>query len=225
MSGVNQSAFMNLRSFTPPGPAYELYAWGYNGYFAYLGTNNTTSYSSPVQVGALTDWAKVDAGNFTLATKTDGTLWSWGLNSDGQLGLGISGFGAQRSSPVQVGALTNWAKVSASLVSFSLAVKTDGTLWSWGRNDEGQLGHGNTTNRSSPVQVGALTNWDKVSVGSSQMLAIKTDGTLWSWGAGGSGRLGLGDTTGRFSPVQVGSETNWLEIASGGATGFGITET
>ena len=86
-------------------------------------------------------------------------------------------------------------------------------LWSWGANASGQLGQGNNTLRSSPVQVGALTAWSKVSSGFQCTVAIKTDGTLWSWGSNSLGRLGLGDVTNRSSPVQVGALTTWISVS------------
>ena len=89
------------------------------------------------------------------------------------------------------------------------------TLWSWGNNSYGQLGLGDFTHRSSPVQVGTLTNWSKIAGGGNHSLAIKTDGTLWTWGYNRFGQLGLGDTTYRSSPVQVGALTNWSQIAGG----------
>ena len=88
-------------------------------------------------------------------------------------------------------------------------------LYSWGRNNNGQLGLGNTTLYSSPVQLGSLTDWSQVSSGIYHTLAIKTNGTLWSWGYNGVGSLGLGDTTNRSSPVQVGALTNWLSVSAG----------
>jgi len=188
-----------------------LWTWGNNSLGA-LGLGNTTSYSSPKQVGSGTNWAMAACGNSTtIAIKTDGTLWSWGYNPQGQLGLGITSYFT--SLPQQVGTLTNWSKVS-SVGNFCVAIKTDGTLWSWGYNVRGQLGLGDTTSRSSPVQVGALTNWLTVATGYSSCLAIKTDGTLWSWGFNFYGQLGLGDTTNRSSPVQVGALTTWLYIAA-----------
>jgi len=93
----------------------------------------------------------------------------------------------------------------------SLAIKTDGTLWVWGRNDAGQLGIGNTVDRSSPVQVGALSDWAQVCGIDRTSLAIKTDGTLWSWGLASNGLLGNGATVNRSSPVQIGSLTDWKE--------------
>ena len=95
-------------------------------------------------------------------------------------------------------------------------------MWAWGRNNYGQLGLNDTTNRSSPVQVGTDTNWSKVKCGYGFTLAIKTDGTLWSWGGGNFGRLGHGNTTNRSSPVQIGSGTNWSEIAAGIGASFAI---
>lgn len=156
-----------------------LWTWGGNDY-GQLGLNisYTSRRSSPVQVGALTNWSKVSRGggvggtNF-IAVKTDGTLWAWGRNLRGELGLNSSGAYAVRSSPVQVGALTNWSTV-ASGANVSLATKTDGTLWTWGKNDSGQLGTSNVIYRSSPVQVGALTTWLSVSAGNGSSLAISS---------------------------------------------------
>ena len=91
----------------------------------------------------------------------------------------------------------------------------DGTLWAWGRNNYGELGLGDAANRSSPVQVGALTDWSAIGVGYCHSLAIKTDGTLWAWGSNGYGQLGLGDATNRSSPVQVGALTDWSAIGAG----------
>jgi len=192
-----------------------MWSWGSNVTFGGLGLGNTTSYSSPKQIGALTTWATVSSGyQFSLAIKTDGTIWSWGYNANGGLGLGNT---TSYSSPKQIGALTNWLKVNC-LAAATIAIKTDGTIWSWGQNNNGQSGLGNSTVYSSPKQIGALTNWLKLSSGGYyQCAAIKTDGTLWSWGQNSFGQLGLGDTTNRSSPVQVGALTNWDSVTSGSA--------
>lgn len=192
-----------------------LWAWG-RGSYGKLGLGNTTSYSSPVQVGTLATWSTVGAssgGNFSAALKTDGTLWAWGGNYFGRLGLGDT---ASRSSPTQVGNLTNWSSVAVG--ESVLAVKTNGTLWSWGSKFGGLHGTGDYINRSSPVQVGALTTWSKVA-GSLMAAAIKTDGTLWAWGDNGVGELGLGDSyIHRSSPVQVGTLATWADVAAGNQT-------
>jgi len=188
-----------------------LWAWGYNTN-GQLGQGNTTNRSSPVQVGALTTWTYVFAGNnASFGILSDNTLWCWGSNQDLQLPLGGGTVGQSFSSPQQVGTLTNWLSVSTRYKSV-VAVKTNGTLWCWGRNNEGQLGRGNTSNYYSPVQVGALTTWKSCSSGRVYTVATKTDGTFWSWGDNTYGQLGLGTSgayTGRSSPVQVGALTNW----------------
>jgi len=189
----------------------KLYGWGNNPSFSLA--DGGANRSSPIQIGALTDWSQISNNVHAASIKNDGTLWVWGRNGDGQLGLGDI---TTRSVPVQVGSLNNWLQVKTINLG-TVAIKTDGTLWSWGRNNLGQLGLGNTTDYSSPKQVGSLTNWAKLAenIHDRSVAAIKTDGTLWTWGYNSFGQLGLGDTTNRSSPTQVGSLTNWSSVASG----------
>jgi alpha-tubulin suppressor-like RCC1 family protein len=196
-----------------------LWMWGRNA-SGQLGNNGTAERSSPVQtVSEGTNWKQVSCGYHTAAIKTDGTLWLWGNNINGQLGDNTA---TNKSSPVQtVSAGTNWKQISAGY-RHSAAIKTDGTLWLWGRNNNGQLGDNTTTDRSSPVQtVSGGTNWKQVSVNlfgnnGHMSAAIKTDGTLWLWGTNTLGQLGTNDITNRSSPVQtVAGGTNWKQVAVG----------
>ena len=186
---------------------------GGNGSTGCLGTGNSTSQSSPVQVGALTTWGQPTAngqyGSFCI--KTDGTLWSWGQGYQGALGHGNQ---SNYSSPKQVGSDTNWSKIAQSLLYTGIAVKTNGTLFSWGKNDVGQLGLGDTTNRSSPTQITGTT-WATPSAGRYHTLCVRTNGTLWAWGRGTLGCLGIGNTTNYSSPKQVGALTNWSKPSGG----------
>jgi hypothetical protein len=189
---------------------FALFSWGYNRW-GNLGQNNRTYRSSPIQIPGNT-WNSISAGdNHSLATKTDGTLWAWGLNS-GSLGQNNVTY---YSSPVQIPG-TTWSSVSGGN-SHSLATKTDGTLWSWGNNYSGQLGQNNRTYYSSPVQIPGTT-WNSISGGSSRSLATKTDGTLWSWGLNQFGQLGQNNTTFRSSPVQI-PGTTWNSISAAVANG------
>ena len=164
-----------------------------------LGDGTTTQRTTPVLVAQ--DVALVCAGyNHTLFVKTNGTLWSMGLNDYGQIGNGSSGFGSNPLSPVQVA--TGVAAVAAGQ-GHSLFVKTDGTLWSMGRNDEGQLGDGTTTQRNLPVQI--ASGVVAAAAGQVHSLFVKGDGTLWAMGYNAQGQLGDGTTTRRLSPAQVAS--------------------
>ena len=161
-SGLNFVGDVSAQAVFPPPPSYYLWSWGRNNY-GLLGVGDTIDRSSPVQVGALGNWSTVSGGVYhNLSIKTDGTLWAWGRNYLGFLGLGET---TARSSPVQVGALTNWSKIATGGGLHSLAITTDGYLWTWGYNGFGQLGLGNTTSISSPVQIGYLTTWSSISAG------------------------------------------------------------
>jgi alpha-tubulin suppressor-like RCC1 family protein len=205
-----------------------LWTCGYNVWGQLGNGTNTNSYSSPIQVGSLTNWKQV-AANFEMccAIKTDGTLWSWGYNDLGQLGNNTNGAGGSTnsySSPVQVGSLTNWQQVAIG-IGWAIAIKTDGTMWSWGSNSSGQLGIGGNNMYSSPVQVGSLTNWKQVACHQSGFAAVKTDGTLWTCGYNNYGQLGNGTSSTsstNYSPIQVGTLTNWKQVACGGWNTFAI---
>jgi alpha-tubulin suppressor-like RCC1 family protein len=189
-----------------------LWAWG-SATFGRMGNGTATGFlTAPTQIGALSDWSQVSAGTSnSLALKTNGTLWAWGLNSSGQLGDGTV---VSKSSPVQIGALSDWAQVAGGS-AFSLAIKTDGTIWAWGANSTGALGDGTTVSKSSPVQIGALSDWSQVAAGTSHSHAIKTNGTLWAWGDGTLGALGDNTTANKNSPVQIGVLSNWSQVSAG----------
>ena len=178
---------------------HSAWSWGSNNY-GELGQNNTTFYSSPVQLGSDTNWSRISPGERCSAgLKNDGTLWQWGMNQYGQLGMNNT---TKYSSPVQIPG--TWSKISCGRF-MSSGVKTDGTLWTWGRNHFGQLGHNDLTTYSSPRQLPGST-WANCSSGAYDMFATKTDGSCWSWGYNIKGILGLNDTgwpTLRSSPVQI----------------------
>jgi alpha-tubulin suppressor-like RCC1 family protein len=202
-----------------------IWAWGANT-AGRLGDNTTVSKSSPVSVvGEFSDWCQVSAGlDHSLAVRQNGSIWSWGCNGNGRLGDNTS---VDKSSPVSVvGGFTDWCQASAGR-AHSVAIRNNGTLWSWGYNAGGQLGIGTSgTSLTSPVSVvGGFTDWYHASAGNDHNLAVRTTGTLWAWGCNGSGRLGNNTTVASNSPVSVvGGFTDWCQASAGNAHSLGIRQ-
>jgi len=203
-----------------------LWAWGYasNGR---LGNNIlNVNRSSPVSVlGGFTDWIQASAGNIhSLGLRANGTLYSWGNNGNGILGDGTT---AARSSPALVaGGFTDWIQASAG-DDHSLGVRANGTLWSWGRNDAGKLGHdtGTAVIRSSPASVvGGFTDWVQASAGATHSLGVRANGTLYAWGNAANGRSGDNTSnTSKSSPaLVVGGFTDWIQTSAGAAHSLGL---
>jgi len=194
-----------------------LWTWG-RGDYAQLGNGIAVgNRSTPVTTFAGgTNWKQVSGGGtHTAAIKTDGTLWTWGTGNYGRLGNASTTI---VSTPVTTFAGgTNWKQLSCG-DDYTAAIKTDGTLWTWGRADFGNLGNASVTvTISTPVTTFAGgTNWKQVSGGNSHTAAIKTDGTLWVWGNGDSGRLGNNSVSGVSTPVTTfAGGTNWKQVACG----------
>lgn len=207
-----------------------LWVWGVNAN-GQFGDGTTINKSSPIQVGSDTTWLMASSGNDnTIALKRDGTLWAWGSNGSGRLGISVA-TGA-RSSPVQIGTENTW--VYAHLGSqVGAAIKSNGTLWTWGLNNFGLIGDNTVQNKSSPTQVGSGTDWKYVtSSGLSDaslpgqapvVFAIKKDGSLFWWGASLVGVGGTGGTVYRSSPVQLFPDKQWRKVIVGNHSAIGIT--
>jgi alpha-tubulin suppressor-like RCC1 family protein len=276
-----------------------LWAWGRN-LEGQLGDGTTTERRLPVFIWWTDNfhaktWSRIDAGGYhSMGIRGDGTLWVWGLNTDGQLGDGSV---IQRNRPVKthqpvinstktvlifgtaadfigitdgqevcsgsgtitltadnittgvfsgVGVTDNangtatfnpaTAGVGDHSISYqvnvgfvqvaagqnhSLGIRSDGSLWAWGFNGNGELGDGTTTNRQTPVIIGGGT-WSQIAAGMTHSLGIKSDGTLWAWGSNIVGELGDGTTINRTLPVQIGTASDWIQISAGGYYSLGL---
>jgi alpha-tubulin suppressor-like RCC1 family protein len=197
----------------------SLWTWGKDGsgwQVLGLGTNVRTQ-ACLRRIGTDTNWVNVAVGgSTTLALKSDGTLWAWGENLSGQLGDGTTA--RDRASPVRSVPGTDWIQV-ATAGPHSVALKKDGTLWSWGNNWAGQLGDGTTNNSRSPVQVGSSTNWTRIWANLIENVGQQTDGSLWFWGWDFS-RSQKGSSI--PVPTRVSAETNWVDVDMGDWMVFAI---
>jgi alpha-tubulin suppressor-like RCC1 family protein len=150
-------------------------------------------------------------GTSHIALQTDGTLWAWGSNSYGILGLGS---GNNTMFPLtQIESADDWSD-NYSVSAHVVALKTNGTLWTWGRNVNGECGNGNWgafEMVTSPQQIGTDT-WISVAAATYHSLAIKSDGTLWGWGSNDHNELGIANTAMQTIPVQVGTDQNWAKV-------------
>jgi alpha-tubulin suppressor-like RCC1 family protein len=197
-----------------------LWCWGENreGQLAqddpFPGTGRPRS--SPVAVATSRSWHAVSAGHgHTCAVAMDGTLWCWGRNIGGQLGIGTVDPGQIRV-PLQVGTGHNWTEVDCGQDT-SCALQADNSLWCWGWNGFGQVGRPPTSEQViSPVRVGTDGDWVEVRVNTFATCGRRRNGTLWCWGRNAEGQLGVGSITDLYAPTQVMSAiTDWVEIAAG----------
>ena len=206
----------------------SLYEWGRNEH-GQLGQGNRIEYSSPVLVGTKGIWSQNMGFNddeMRMCVRRGGQLYSWGNNSAGQLGLDNR---TSYSSPKQVGSDSTWSTEIGTLSrggSTSAAIKTDGSLWTWGMGQGGELGHNQNDQAaySSPKQVGEKTNWRYVQCTGTTLMATNTDGELWTCGWGEYGGLGQNAVVNRSSMVQI-PGTTWYRPIDSKKDSAGCTKT
>jgi len=201
-----------------------IWGWGVNSY-SQAGTSATGNVSVPTMIGTGTDWWDVAAKNdHSIGLKADGTVWAWGRNNEGQLANGEDA--SFNAAPERVGTWTTWDQVESG-EDFSLAVATDGSLWSWGFNNGYNLGQGEVIASGSsgnalqiPARVGTATNWSQAAGGRSFAIGKRDDGSLWGWGASYDGATGVcspgpGGVWGNSSPARIGTGNSWGSISAG----------
>ena len=171
-----------------------------------MGDGTTDNKSTPTQIQPDTTFTQVAAGGYhSLALDSNGHLWAWGYNSDGQIGIGEDTIKKQLK-PVQIKKDATFTQVTGGYVH-SLALDSDGHLWAWGYNGKGQLGDGTTDNKSTPTQIQPDTTFTQVAAGVRHSLALDSDGHLWAWGETGDGQI---------TPTQIQPDTTFTQVAAGG---------
>jgi alpha-tubulin suppressor-like RCC1 family protein len=188
-------------------PDGSLWAWGgaRDGLTNFL--HDVKLSKTPRRIGRDSDWVQVAAGaNHALAIKRDGSLWGWGRNDWEQLGKTFPI--GRYTVPNRIGDDTNWLRVGVGF-SHSLALKTDGSLWSWGLDGEGQLGNGSIHNSPLPARVGADSDWAAIAAGSFSSIALKKNGALWFWGS-------QVNFTNSLAPMEPLPGTTWSAISAQG---------
>jgi alpha-tubulin suppressor-like RCC1 family protein len=197
-------------------PTGRAYGWGSNAY-GELGNNTTTNSSSPVGVKNLANGVVqvVAAARHSFALLADGSVMAWGRNASGELGNGtavqslvpvaVTGLGAGSGVIALAGNAPMLTTVSISGDGHSMALKSDGSVWTWGHGNSGELGDGvalpippmTQHDALTPVQVvnlgpNATNPVTAIAAGGSHALALKKDGSVWAWGHDASGQLGDG---------------------------------
>jgi alpha-tubulin suppressor-like RCC1 family protein len=164
---------------------FGLWSWGDN-LNGRLGDGTVADRSSPVSVvGGFSNWCKLSLGSSTSAgLRSNGTIWTWGSNLRGELGDRTI---VSKSSPVSVvGGVTDWTDVSVGN-QFVIALRANGTLWSWGDSTSGQGGGSGCFCSPKLVDGYRFTDWCQISAGGSHSVALRTNGTLWSFGSNSIG--------------------------------------
>jgi alpha-tubulin suppressor-like RCC1 family protein len=191
----------------------SLWAYG-NNRSSELGDGTLNDQTTPVRVSPQSKFAVMATRyDHNVALTSDGVYYTWGgLNENGELGLGFTQ--TAQPAPLHIGADNDWTAVTLGGFT-AAALKSNGTLWTWGYGDFGQIGDGQLLFRAAPTRVGVDADWAIVSVGSGFVLAVKRDGTLWAWGQN-FGLLGIPGFNNATVPTRVGTDHDWLTVSANG---------
>jgi alpha-tubulin suppressor-like RCC1 family protein len=187
----------------------SVYAWGYN-IDGQVGDGTTVNTSTPVcvlqnpSVPGIPIITISAGSNHSAAVSQNGTLYTWGSNSSGQLGQGLDNIALPNKKEPTALTETSFLKVECG-GQHTLAIKTDGSLWAWGNNSQGQLGDGTFIDKLVPTLIDNTRIYTSISCGVSHSAAIDSDNRLFIWGSNGYSQLGTGSTVDSNVPVNIGT--------------------
>ncbi len=217
LSGVATAAVGNFHVLAVKSDG-SVWAWGSND-TGQLGVGGTATMSAyPLPVSGLSGVVAVAAGaSHSLALRSDGSVWAWGSNAFGQIGVDSV---TASATPVRVVGLSGVVAIAAG-GAHSLALKADGSVWAWGSNAGGQLGVNSLASSSYPVRVTGVSGGVAVAAGEYYSAMLKADGSVWAWGDNQYGQLGDGATVNRYTPQAV-KGVSGDELLCGGGFCFAI---
>lgn len=195
----------------------SLWTWGDNNYKYVLDTL-AHDITLPVQIHKDRKWVDAAAGfTHSVALDDEGNIWTWGHNDFGQLGTGEFQ-DTIISTPTKIHGITDVVQIEAGF-NFTLVLKKDGTIWSWGTNWYGQLGQGllDYDDRDKPTQIGHKTNWTKIRAAGFSSFAINEDKELYAWGYNKKGNLGISTNISTGKPSLVSYMEHWIDVAPANA--------
>jgi alpha-tubulin suppressor-like RCC1 family protein len=207
-----------------------LYCWGGNSN-GQVGDPTASVRVTPTRIGSAGDWTHVSAGGFHTCGIRAGELYCWGDNTRGQLGDGTL---TSSFVPIRIGTATDWTSISAGFSAHTCGIRSNGALYCWGDNTDGQLGDNTTTNRSVPTRVGTATDWTLVSAGghgsydfgftevTGQTCGLRAAGQLYCWGSNADGEVGDGTMTDRLTPTRIGTAADWKDVSAGAFHSCGV---
>ena len=223
LSGVSEVTAGDISSYALTRSG-NVYSWGDNT-FGQLGNGTTTGSTTPVQLTGLSNIMQIAAGNdHVLALNSDGTVEAWGLNNAGQLGNTTSSYS---TTPVAVPGLSNVVQVAAGglpgWAGHSVALKSNGTVWTWGYGKHGQLGQGSATSNPTPTQVSGLSGIVQIAANGDNTYALKSNGTVYAWGDDGYDQIGnTSSANNQVTPLQVQNLSGVSSIAADGTAALAI---
>jgi len=170
---------------------------------------------TPVRIPGLVDFDWLSGEDTcAFALRSDGSVWGWGSNGAGQLEDGAFGGDGTPMTPMQITGLSEVVHLVHEN-DYTAAIRSDGSVWTWGPNHRGPSEGGTTDSSSTPAEMPGISDVIDVAAGSWHTVALQSDGSVWAWGTNDDGQLGDGTTHYRRAPVRVPGLSDISAVSAG----------